>query len=106
MKEILDWFVNGGKFTSYWRESVPYGERKNSKKRDKTFFFFAEKNGITFQLGHTTEKNYKENFWSHAADVFVKNALCKEGEFSYYNLSYVHYLKSKEVVFEDLGEKK
>ena len=33
LKEALDWFVDGGLFTSYWKESVPYGERKNSKKK-------------------------------------------------------------------------
>lgn len=106
MQEILDWFMDGGTFTSHWRESVPYGERKNSKKRDKTTWFCASKKGIEMQLGHATVKNYIGNFWERGAEAFVKNALCKEGEFSYYNHSFVNYVLDKGVQFTDLGEKK
>lgn len=106
LKEILNWFLDGGKFTSYWKESVPYGERKNSKKRDKTTWFTAEKSGITFQLGHATVKNYVGNFWERGAEALVRSALCKEGEFSYYNHSFIQYVQEKGVEFTDLGEKK
>lgn len=106
MKETLDWFLDGGSFTSYWKEKVPFGERKNSKKREKTTWFFAVKNGVEMQLGHATTKNYIGDFWERGAEALVKNALCKEGEFSYYNHSFVNYVLEKGVQFKDLGEKK
>jgi hypothetical protein len=43
--EALNWFLDGGQFTSRWREGVPFGERKNSKKREKTTWFNVQKNG-------------------------------------------------------------
>jgi hypothetical protein len=106
LKEIINWFVDGGKFTSYWKESLPYGERKNSKKRQKTTWFFAEKSGVTFQLGHVTVKNYVGDFWERGAEALVKSALCKAGEFSYYNNSFVNYALESGAEFTDLGEKK
>jgi hypothetical protein len=106
MKEILNWFVDGGTFTTYWRESVPYGERKNSKKRQTTTWFNVSKKGIEFQLGHTTSKNYIADFWERGVESLVKSALCKEGEFSYYNGSFIDYVLEKDVAFTDLGEKK
>jgi hypothetical protein len=102
--EALNWFLDGGEFTSHWREKVPFGERKNSKKREKTTWFNVEKNGIEFQLGHTTIKNYIGDFWERGAEALVRNALCKEGEFSYYNHSFVKYVLEQGAVFEDLGE--
>jgi len=104
MIEALNWFLDGGEFTSRWREKVPFGERKNSKKREKTTWFNVQKNGIEFQLGHTTIKNYIGDFWERGAEAFVQRALCKEGEFSYYNHSFVKYVLEQGAVFEDLGE--
>lgn len=104
--EVLQWFLNGGKFTSYWKESVPYGERKNSRKRQKITWFLAEKSGVEFQLGHVTVKNYVGDFWEKGCEALVKNALCKDGEFSYYNNSFVKYVLENGVEFDDQGEKK
>jgi hypothetical protein len=106
LKEALEWFLDGGSFASHWRESLPYGERKNSKKRQKTTWFLAEKGGVEFQLGHATVKNYVGDFWERGAEALVKSALCKEGEFSYYNNSFINYVLEKGVEFKDLGEKK
>lgn len=106
LKEILDWFLSGGEFTSYWKESLPYGERKNSKKRNKTTWFNVSKKGIEFQLGHVTVKNYIGDFWERGAEALVKSALCKDGEFSYYNNSFVDYALKNGAVFTNLGEKK
>jgi hypothetical protein len=106
LEEILSWFLDGGEFSSYWKESSPYGERKNSKKRQKTTWFFAKKKGIDFQLGHITASNYSKDFWEMGAEMLVKSALCKEGEFSYHNNSFVDYVLKKGATFKDLGEKK
>ena len=106
MKEILDWFLDGGTFTTHWCESVPYGERKNSKKRHKTFFFNVQKKCFRFQLGHTTQKNYDPCFWERGAEALVSSALCKSGEFSYYNNSFIGYVRENGAIFQDLGEKK
>jgi hypothetical protein len=103
--EALNWFLDGGKFTSHWKEEIPFRARKNSKKREKTTWFNVQKNGIEFQLGHTTIKNYVGDFWERGAEALVRNALCsKEGGFSYYNHSFVKYVLERGAVFEDLGE--
>jgi len=105
LKEALDWFVDGGLFTSYWKESVPYGERKNSKKKRKTTWFWAKKKGIKFLLGHVTVKNYDPSFWEIGAEELVKSAICREGGFCAQNGSFINYVKSKGVDFKDEGQK-
>lgn len=105
-QEIIKWFLDGGEFTTHWRESVPYGERKNSKKKQVTTWFNASKKGIDFQLGHKTTINYNQSWMERGAELLVKNALCKEGEFSYYNGSFISYALENGAEFKDLGEKK
>lgn len=103
-KGVVEWFLKG-KLTTYRKVSVPYGERKNSKKKQTTQFFCAERDGLFVQLGHKTTKNYQPCFWERGAENLVKSALCKAGEFSYHNESFVDYALQLGAKFEDLGEK-
>jgi len=96
LKEALDWFIDGGSFTSYWKESVPYGERKNSKKKEKTTWFRVKKKGIELLLGHVTVKNYDPSFREIGAEALVNCA---------HNDSFINYVKSKGVDFKDEGQK-
>jgi hypothetical protein len=102
---LVKWFSKGA-LSSYYKIDTPYGERKNSKKKERTTYYNAERDGLKVQLGHTTSKNYRPDFWERGAEALVKSAICKEGEFSYSNGSYLAEMLSLGVMFEDLGEKK
>jgi hypothetical protein len=104
-KGVAEWFAEGTLYT-YRKVSTPFGKRKNSRKKDTTSYFMAERGMLRCQLGHQTTENYVPDFWTRAGRNLVQSALQKEGEFSYYNFSYVNHMQGLGKTFEDRGEKK
>ena len=104
--EILNWFIDGGEFTVTFRQSTPYGKRKNSKEVRTTHTYVAKKGEVTLQVGHENTLNYNPDFWEAGAEAFVNSVFKKDGEFSYYNNSFLSFLLDKGVKFKDLGKSK
>lgn len=104
-REILDWFLDGGHIKTHRKVSTPYGERKNSKKRDTTQYFTAVKGYVQSQIGHITTQNYKDDFWRHAIKSIITPA-CDPEMFCYRNNSYINYVMASNPKVIDLGEEK
>ena len=102
-KEILDWFLDGGHVETHFTVSTPYGERKNSKKKNVTKFFVFKKGCICSQIGHLTTRNCTDDFFS---TVIKKMIATPADKFCYNNDSFISYAMERNVKVIDLGEKK
>lgn len=102
-KDILDWFLDGGHIETHFRVSTPYGERKNSKKKNTTKFFVFKKGCISSQIGHLSTQNYTDDFFSM---VIKKMIAAPADKFCYGNGSFISYAMERNPKVIDLGEKK
>lgn len=101
---LVAWFLSG-RLTTYRKTSTAIGARKNSRKKETTQYFIAERDGLKVQFGHVTTLNYQPDFWEMGGRLLAQSVLCKEGEFSYSNKSYIDYALELGAKFEDLGER-
>lgn len=99
---VAEWFANG-KLTCYRKTDVPYGERKNSKKKITTTYFNAERDGLTIQLGHKNERNYQPSWMESGVEAMLSSN--HTGACQYDKCGIVNYILSLGKTFEDLGEK-
>ena len=102
-KEILDWFLDGGHIETHTTVKTPYGERKNSRKKNTTKFFVFVKGCMRSQIGHITTQNYHDDFWSHAMKRLIAAPADK---FCYQNGSFIACAMERNPQIVDLGEKK
>lgn len=102
-KEILDWFLDGGHLETCTKTRIPYGERKNSKKREVTKYFSMVKGCMRCQIGHSTTQNFQDDFWTAG---FKRMLAAPKGKFCYQNHSFIAYVMEKNPNIVDLGEKK
>lgn len=104
-KEILDWFLDGGRIETHFKVSTPYGERKNSKKRNTTKFFVFKKGCISSQIGHLSTQNYTDDFFSMVIKKMIASSV-DANKFCYQNGSFIAYAMARDPQVIDLGEKK
>jgi hypothetical protein len=82
---IIDWFLSKPEtiLLSYSETRLPYGERKNSKKRDTTTWYKLVYENLTYSLGHITKTNYEaDRHWaSKLGQMFVQES--KDKDYSY-----------------------
>jgi len=101
-REILDWFLDGGILETSVTVKTPYGERKNSRKKDTTKFFVFAKGCVKSQIGHISTQNYQEDFWAKAINTLIAKPI---GNFCYENKSFIAYALDHGAIIKDLGEK-